>query len=308
LRRWPRRLFVALVVLLVAAAAAYYWLIFDSWPSGQVTPTPIDMARARTLADQQPGEKATEVRVETVATMEFPAVAVIGGESWAGFPMGLFSYQLVFPHQTIILDTAMDEEGGRSMGARFAAGAYADMLAAMGRASQILITHEHPDHIGGILKYPDPTHIEARLSLTVEQIANAGRYAGFDKPPPVLEEARPVAYEDYLAVAPGVVLIKAPGHSPGSQMVFVQLANGKEYLFAGDIGWSLRNIEEVRGRARLVSQFMLGEDRRAVFDQLQALHDLRGKEPDLIIVPGHDLGFINTQVEAGNMTAGFVEQ
>jgi glyoxylase-like metal-dependent hydrolase (beta-lactamase superfamily II) len=308
LRRWPRRLLVALVVLLLAAAGAYYWLIFDSWPSGQVTPTPIDMARVRTLASEQPGEKATEVRVETVATMEFPAVAVLGGESWAGFPMGLFSYQLVFPHQTIIIDTAMNEDDGKALGARFAAGAYPDMLAAMGRASQIVLTHEHPDHIGGILKYPDPTHIEARLSLTVEQIASAGKFAGFDKLPPVLEEAKPIAYEDYLAIAPGVVLIKAPGHSPGSQMIFVQLQSGKEYLFAGDIGWSERNIEEVRGRARLVSQFMLGENRAAVFDELQALHDLREKEPDIIIVPGHDLGFINAQIEAGNMTAGFVEQ
>jgi glyoxylase-like metal-dependent hydrolase (beta-lactamase superfamily II) len=102
------------------------------------------------------------------------------------------------------------------------------------------------------------------------------------------------------------VLIKAPGHSPGTQMIYVILQDGRELLFVGDIGWSLRNIEEVRGRPRLVSQLMLNEERDRVFGQLQALHDLHEAEPGLIIVPGHDQQYLETLVEQGAMVRGFV--
>ncbi len=307
--RWPHRVLIALVVLLVILGALYYWFIFDGRPSGTVPGFTIDMAKVRTLAAEQPGERATEVRVETIATMDFPATAVVAGEGWGGFPMGVFSYQLVFPHQTIVLDTALDEADGAGMGAKFDQAAYGDMDRAMANAAQIVITHEHPDHIGGILKYPNGSAIVKKLSLSVEQVASAGKFAGFSALPPVLAEASPIAYDDYFAVAPGVVLIKSAGHSPGSQMVFVQRADGKEYLFTGDIGWSMRNIDEVRGRPRLVSQFMLSnEDRDAVFGELQALHDLKAKEPNLVIVPGHDLGVVNELVAAGTLVAGFADQ
>ena len=34
----------------------------------------------------------------------------------------------------------------------------------------------------------------------------------------------------YYPVAPGMVLIKAPGHSPDMQMVYIRLQSGREYL------------------------------------------------------------------------------
>jgi glyoxylase-like metal-dependent hydrolase (beta-lactamase superfamily II) len=36
-----------------------------------------------------------------------------------------------------------------------------------------------------------------------------------------------------IQFAPGVVLIKAAGHTPGSQMVHVRLASGKEVMLVG---------------------------------------------------------------------------
>jgi glyoxylase-like metal-dependent hydrolase (beta-lactamase superfamily II) len=35
------------------------------------------------------------------------------------------------------------------------------------------------------------------------------------------ESFKPLDYTGYSAVAPGVVLIKAPGHTPGSQIIYV---------------------------------------------------------------------------------------
>src|SRR5690606_38980467 len=109
----------------------------------------------------------------------------------------------------------------------------------------------------------------------------------------------PLVYEQYEVLAPGVAVIKSPGHSPGSQMVYVQLADGSEVLFIGDVAWKYRNILVQRERARLVTQFFLKEDRSAVFGQLKALKDLSEAEPEISIIPGHDGEIVGNLVEAG---------
>ena len=71
-------------------------------------------------------------------------------------------------------------------------------------------------------------------------------------------------------------------------MVYVQRADGAEYLFLGDVAWTLRNVELVRERARLVTQFFIREDRDAVMYELAELHRIHEAEPNLHIIPGHD--------------------
>ena len=46
---------------------------------------------------------------------------------------------------------------------------------------------------------------------------------------------RTIDYDRLYAVAPGVVLVSAPGHSPGSQLVYVRLADYREVLLVGDL-------------------------------------------------------------------------
>jgi glyoxylase-like metal-dependent hydrolase (beta-lactamase superfamily II) len=51
-----------------------------------------------------------------------------------------------------------------------------------------------------------------------------------------------VDYDPVLPIAPGVVLVKTPGHTPGSHVVYVRLKCGQEILLAGDGAWNMAGI------------------------------------------------------------------
>jgi glyoxylase-like metal-dependent hydrolase (beta-lactamase superfamily II) len=124
-------------------------------------------------------------------------------------------------------------------------------------------------------------------------------------PPGAFTQAQRFTYEQAFAVAPGIVLWRAPGHTPGSQLVFVKLEGGREYLLLGDVAWHLENVERVRERARLVTQVFLGEDRGAVLRQLAAIKALREKEPKLHVLPGHDGVVMKAMLERGALIPQF---
>jgi len=126
-------------------------------------------------------------------------------------------------------------------------------------------------------------------------------------PEHALDGYKPLDYDRHVAIAPGVVLIRAPGHTPGSQMVYVATADGKEFLFIGDVAWHFRNIETQRERARLVTWLFLREDRTAVFGELAALGRLHKTEPTIRIVPGHDGAIIDALIADGSLRSKFSE-
>lgn len=93
-----------------------------------------------------------------------------------------------------------------------------------------------------------------------------------------------VDYDKYLPVAPGVAFIKAPGHTPGSQMVYIALESGNEYLLIGDAAWHMDGVRSITGK----DAAWVTEDVNAVMDQLRWLNDLSRTEKNLFIVASHD--------------------
>lgn len=299
-----RRLVRVITILLWLGVPAWYVLVLHS-PKGESS-FPLDIGKLRSEANALLGPRPAEVRVEHVMSMNFFESMLMAGDPWLKTAMPVYSYQVVYPDKTLIIDAALSRSQVMAdfVVAMFDDAAYQRMNAGMAQASQIVVTHEHADHIGGVVAHPNLAALLPALRLNGEQLGNPGGMKPAEWPGEVMKDYKPLQYEGLLPIAPGVVLVKSPGHTPGSQMVFVQLADGRELLFLGDVSWRLRNIEHVRERP-LFMTLLIGEDRQSVLAQFQALHDLVAAEPAIRLVPGHDGPAVERLVEGGFLMPGF---
>ncbi len=141
--------------------------------------------------------------------------------------------------------------------------------------TQVLITHFHPDHLGGDLM---GHHIEGaaellernqkiKVLLHKSEVAFAQRIAGLSS-----SDVTPVEGGDDLAVGGlDITFIHTPGHTPGSQCFLVgnRLVSG-DTLFIGSCG-----------RVDLP-----GSDPAQLYDSL--VNKLKRLPDDTVLYPGHD--------------------
>ena len=261
----------------------------------------LDLAAVRAAAGSQPGARPQRVNEELIAESGMPRAAIFAGESFDPWPMVHRSFQLVWEERTLVIDAAM----GREMAEQMAFGdppvfheeAYARMQQGMERAETIVFTHEHQDHIDGAAR-GNTAALKGRVRFNVAQKGNRTALELVSMPLDLLEGAPALPPGRYTPVAPGVVLIEAAGHTPGSQMVYVALRDGRELLFLGDVAWHMRQIEELHYRPRLITDLFLGEDRAAVLGQFRTLHELN-QTGELEFVVSHDADQRKKLLDAG---------
>lgn len=288
-------------VVAVALLLAIYWLFYDGGPRAPGRYR-LDLAAIRTEAARMPGPLASRLEYEVTSRTPVPAIAMTSGSSWDEIELVRVAHRVLFPDRTVMIDAGDEEGAARRYGATsYDRAARARILRALGEASAIVVTHEHGDHLGGALAGPEVGRVARRLVLTTEQAGSAAAPpwpAGVPRP-------SPIAYGSVRAVAPGVVLIKAPGHTPGSQMIWVRRADGREFLFLGDVASMEDNIRLGRQRSRYVTSWMQRADRSAVVDQIAAVATAARADSALVLVPGHDQTALADLERRGLLRRGF---
>jgi glyoxylase-like metal-dependent hydrolase (beta-lactamase superfamily II) len=307
MRRWLKRLLVGLGVLVVVLLVAKLFLL-DRAPVPDHSTFAIDLAALRKLATPEGAALPDAIEVVTTGHSAVPRTMAVAGGGFGDYQMAFTSWRIKYPDGTsIVVDSAMDADlNKKTFGndSPFDAAAFEQIRKAMSSAQKIIFTHEHVDHLGGVHGAPDFDALVPKLMLTKAQLSDKAAKDNL-LTPEQMAKLEPFVFDGPTALAPGVALLPAPGHSPGSQLVFVHLAGGQELLLVGDIGWSNQNITDLVGRPYVLSKLMLHEDRDAVANQLRALHDLAQANPALHLVAAHDHAVHESLVAQGIVHRGF---
>jgi glyoxylase-like metal-dependent hydrolase (beta-lactamase superfamily II) len=158
----------------------------------------------------------------------------------------------------------------------------------------VVLTHAHWDHVSGLPDFPEtPVWVTAEERRFIREggpiVGLARSFAG-------------VRYEEYafeggpyLGFPRGhdvygdgsIVIVPAPGHTPGSVVVFLTLPNGKRYAMVGDLAWQREGILEREERPWLTRK-IADQDEAGVRDGLLRMAAVARRFPDLTLVPAHD--------------------
>jgi glyoxylase-like metal-dependent hydrolase (beta-lactamase superfamily II) len=158
----------------------------------------------------------------------------------------------------------------------------------------ILLTHAHWDHVSGI-----PDFAGVPVLVTPEEhrfIADGGALTAVARS---FEGARYEEYgfdgEPYLGFPEShdlhgdgaIVVVPAPGHTPGSVIVFVTPPGERRYAFIGDLAWQREGITEREERPWL-QRTLADQDPAAVRESLLRMAAISARFPEMVLVPAHD--------------------
>ena len=251
-----------------------------------------DIAEIRRVATLIPGRKPLRINVLKFAESHRTKNFSVKGEPSTPSVQARTVFQVVYADGYVMVDAGMDEPMHRQIG-RGAEGEpyFAEQAQAMNKALRgarsIVFTHEHGDHVTGVIRSPYLAELAPKTILTRTQVNTLETRPQFPDLKITDEQAQRyhvIDYDRYMAFAPGWTLIKAAGHTPGSQMMFITLDSGREYLLIGDAAWHMDGVRKVTGK----DAHWIVEDTTAVNEQLKWLNGLSTSERNLIIIASHD--------------------
>lgn len=162
----------------------------------------------------------------------------------------------------------------------------------------LLLTHLHWDHAGGIKDFPwarvwhPQQGIDEALNLAdddsaffLSQIDGPAiqwqPFAFADGP----YESFPASHDFYGDGT--IVLVPMPGHTETSLGVFLNLRDGRRFLFSGDTTWALEGFERPAHKF-CVSSWLVDLDQERLATSIVRVHRMLLEVPNLWVIPTHD--------------------
>jgi glyoxylase-like metal-dependent hydrolase (beta-lactamase superfamily II) len=250
-----------------------------------------DLAAIRAMGTVLPGALPVAVNGVRVAASIRPRKFVIAGGDDTPVTMPRTAFQIVYPDCTVMIDSGLDNATHDSFSPDkpepYFPEAFATLRRALDAARLIVLTHHHADHVAGVVTAANFAALAAKTVITMDVadcLMNTPHRPHLKLAPAAIAQFIVLDYPQAYPVAPGVVLIRSPGHSTDSQMVYIRLQSGREILHSVDSAWVMDNILEVKGKAAP----WVKEDVPAVMAQLRWLKAVHETEKNITILVTHD--------------------
>jgi glyoxylase-like metal-dependent hydrolase (beta-lactamase superfamily II) len=250
-----------------------------------------NLADLRRAANLIPGRRPARINVVKFAESRRTKNFSVKGAPATPSVQARTAFQVVYADSTLMIDAGMDQQVhnffGRGVVEPYDAEAGKEVERAVRAAKMIVVTHEHGDHVAGVIHTPLAAELAPKTILTrtqVQSLMTSPQMPEIKLTPELASRFIVVDYDKYLPVAPGIAFVKAPGHTPGSQMVFVVVESGREFLFIGDSTWHMDGVRQIVGK----DAPWITEDQPSVLDQLRWLNGLARTDPNLVIIASHD--------------------
>ncbi len=264
-----------------------------------------DINEIRELAKAIPGNLPTGINATKVADTIRPASVVVRGESPdRNMTLVRTVYQLIYPTGTVMIDSSMDKatfmyfgKGGKNIDPFYDQN-YRMVTSALLNAELIVLSHYHGDHVGGVIrseKFDELAHKVWVSEDTADLLITKPHKPTLKISQENVEKFIVSDFRKYYPIAPGLVALKSPGHTPDSKMFYIKQQNGREFIHSVDAGWSLENI--VKGQMKNAS--WLKEDEKQLSVEYQWLNQIMAKEENLTVVTSHDALQYNELIEKG---------
>ncbi len=266
-----------LLSVIATSAALFWWLMIDA-DAGLAPPKPIHIGELRALAAIMPGRRPAAVTYTLLATRKTMGDYYAVGIGLQRRPLAIVGWTLPVPGKGAIVINPDAPPAAAKMGI-FAASDHAaqqQLAAATRNASLILYTQR---------VQREPLRAPAHLGKTGSSVVRPATNLSVQRLP----------YTTARAVAPGVVIIPASSHAAGARLIFVQLTDGREFLFAGDLAVLRENWSRLRARSHLAAIWGPAQDRSETYAWLRTIRQLKTEAPILKIVPGYDYAWMVRQ-------------